>query len=142
MSVASCSSIASAQFSTRNRPTALLRCGRMSLHRHLAKTPRAATMPDREENPMSHIDIRKRHNKPLKQAKQCVDRVAKHIAEKFDVDYAWEGSTLEFSRSGVDGHINVGSDEIHVRATLGFLLGMLKGPIEDEIQRYLDEEFD
>lgn len=91
---------------------------------------------------MSHIDIRKRHNKPLKQAKQCVDRVAKHIAEKFDVDYAWEGSTLEFSRGGVDGHINVGSDEIHVRATLGFLLGMLKGPIEDEIQRYLDQEFD
>ncbi len=91
---------------------------------------------------MSQIEIRKPHNKPLKQAKACVDRVAKHIAEKFAIDYAWEGSTLEFSRSGVDGHINVGSDEIHVRATLGFLLGMLKGPIEDEIQRYLDEEFD
>jgi len=111
------------------------------LPRNLAAKPSAATMPDRREDPMSHIEIRKPHNKPLKQARACVDRVAKHIAEKFDIEYVWVGSTLEFSRSGVEGHITVDSDEIHVRATLGFLLGMLKGPIEDEIQRYLDQEF-
>src|SRR3546814_16869775 len=83
------------------------------LPRSLAAATDAATMPGLQESPMSHIDIRKRHNKPLKQARDCVDRVAQHIAEKFDVDYAWEGSTLDFSRSGVDGHINVGTDEIH-----------------------------
>lgn len=91
---------------------------------------------------MSHIDIRKRHTKSQKEARAAVDRVAAHIAEKFDIQCAWEGSTLEFSRSGVDGHITLARNEIHVHATLGFLLGMLKGPIEDEISRYLSEEFD
>lgn len=90
---------------------------------------------------MSHIDIRKRHDKSAKDAKAAVDRVAAHIAKKFDIQCAWEGNTLEFSRSGVDGHITLSRNEIHVRATLGFLLGMLKTPIEDEINRYLDEEF-
>ncbi|MDX2299266.1 MAG: polyhydroxyalkanoic acid system family protein [Xanthomonadaceae bacterium] len=91
---------------------------------------------------MSHIDIRKRHTKSQKEARAAVDRVAAHIAEKFDIQCAWEGSTLEFSRSGVDGHITLARNEIHVHATLGFLLGMLKRPIEDEISRYLSEEFD
>lgn len=90
---------------------------------------------------MSHIDIRKSHDKSPKAAKAAVDRVAAHIAEKFDIQCAWEGNTLEFSRSGVDGHITLSRDEIHVRATLGFLMGMLKAPIENEIHRYLDEEF-
>ena len=48
---------------------------------------------------------------------------------------------LNFSRSGVDGHIKVNPKSIHVFADLGFFLSALKGPIETEIERYLDEEF-
>ena len=61
--------------------------------------------------------------------------------EKFDVEYGWEGNTLQFSRGGVDGHIAVGAKDIRVTAHLGFLLFAPKGPIEREIHRYLDEEF-
>jgi putative polyhydroxyalkanoate system protein len=90
---------------------------------------------------MSHIDIRRKHSRPLKDARAAIERVAEHIAEKFDVEYGWNGNSMEFSRGGVDGHIAVSSKEIHVTATLGFLLGAIKGPIEREIRRYLDEEF-
>lgn len=90
---------------------------------------------------MSNIDIRRKHTRPLKEARAAVERVAEHIAEKFDVEYGWNGNTMEFSRGGVDGHIAVSGKEIHVTATLGFLLMAIKGPIEREIHQYLDREF-
>jgi putative polyhydroxyalkanoate system protein len=90
---------------------------------------------------MASIDIKRKHSKPLKDAKKSVERVAQHIAEKFDVEYDWSGNTLNFSRSGVDGQIAVSAKEVHVVANLSFLLTMLKGPVEKEIHRYLEEEF-
>ena len=90
---------------------------------------------------MSQIDIRRKHSRPLKEARASVERVARHIAEKFDVEYAWSGNRLDFSRSGVDGHIAVSAKEVHVTASLGFLLMAIRGPIEREILRYLEEEF-
>lgn len=90
---------------------------------------------------MSHIDIRRKHARGLREARAAVERVAEHLAEKFDVEYGWEGNTMAFSRGGVDGHIAVSAKEIHVSATLGFLLGAIKGPIEREIHQYLDREF-
>lgn len=90
---------------------------------------------------MSTIEIRRKHNRPLKEAKAAVERIARHIADKFDVEYGWEGNRLDFARGGVDGHIAVSGKEIHVYASLGFFLMAIKGPIEREIHRYLDEEF-
>lgn len=90
---------------------------------------------------MSSIDIRRRHNKSLKDARAAIERVTDKVADRFEVDYGWDGNTMNFSRAGVDGHIALGEKEIHVTAKLGFLLSMLKGPIESEIHRFLDEEF-
>ena len=53
----------------------------------------------------------------------------------------WEGDVLHFSRSGVDGHIALEPENIHVTAQLGFLLSAMKGPIEQEIRRVLEEKF-
>ena len=90
---------------------------------------------------MHAIDIKRSHNLELAKAKKKVQKVANHIAEKFDVDCEWNGNTLSFHRAGVDGHIKVNPKSIHVFADLGFFLSALKSPIEREINRYLDEEF-
>lgn len=90
---------------------------------------------------MPSIDIKRAHTLPLAEAKKKVQRVADHIAAKFDVSCHWDGDTLQFERSGVDGHIKVTPKQIHVTAQLGFLLMALRGPVEREIHRYLDEEF-
>lgn len=91
---------------------------------------------------MASIDIKRTHSKPLKDAKKSVERVAKHIADKFDVEYEWSGNTLNFTRSGVDGSIAVSTKDVHVSVNLGFMLMMIKGSVEKEIHRYLEEEFD
>ena len=90
---------------------------------------------------MARIDIRRKHGSSVKEAKAAVDKTAKAIAKKFDITSAWEGDTLHFQRSGVDGHIKVTRAEVHVYAELGFLLGMMKPMIEQEIQKQLDANF-
>lgn len=90
---------------------------------------------------MPSIDIKRSHARPLAEARKKVQHVAEHLAEKFDVEWRWEGDVLHFQRSGVDGHIRVSTKQVHVTANLGFLLMALRGPVEREIHRYLDEEF-
>jgi len=90
---------------------------------------------------MANIDIRRSHDRSLKQAKAAVDRTAEAIGEKFEIQSRWSGNTLSFRRHGVTGTIHVTATEVHVSAELGFLLGMLKPAIEREIEQQLDEQF-
>jgi len=90
---------------------------------------------------MSKIDIRHPHSLPKAKARKAIEEVAKKLAEKFDMAYGWEGDTLNFSRSGVDGHIMLEPKGLHVHAKLGFLTAMFKDPIESEIKRVLQERF-
>ena len=90
---------------------------------------------------MPSIDIRHPHSKSPEDARDVVSRLAEKIQERFEVGCTWCGDTLEFSRSGVNGSIQVTDDEIHLLMNLGFLLSALRGPIESEIKRYLEREF-
>ena len=90
---------------------------------------------------MSHIDIRHAHSLNHKQARKAVEDVARKLGERFGMDHRWEGDVLHFARSGVDGHIALEPEMLHVTAKLGFLLAAMKGPIEQEIRRVLAEKF-
>ncbi len=90
---------------------------------------------------MPSIDIRRPHQLPIPEARAVVDKVAARMQEKFGMVGQWQGDTLSFSRSGVTGSIAVGSDMIEVKAELGMMLTPLKGMVEQEIRRKLDEHF-
>lgn len=90
---------------------------------------------------MASIDILHDHGKTPAQARKAVEDVARKLSERFDMDYAWAGDVLQFSRSGVDGRIALLPQQLHVTADLGFLLSAMKGPIEAEIRRVLGEKF-
>lgn len=90
---------------------------------------------------MSLIDIHARHKLDFARAQQAADDLAADLAEKFDIDYGWDGNVIHFERPGVSGTIKVGKREIHIKASLGFLLAMLKGRIEEEITEYLQDHF-
>ncbi len=90
---------------------------------------------------MPGIDIRHDHSLSLPKARKAVEEVAKKLAERFDIEYDWDGDTLNFVRSGVDGKIALTDKDLRVTAQLGFLLSALKGPIESEIRRVLAERF-
>ena len=90
---------------------------------------------------MSTIDIQHAHSLSDDKARTAIAEVAEKLQERFDVATRWDGPVLHFNRSGVDGHIEIGKDDLHVSAKLGFLTAMFKEPIESEIKRVLKEKF-
>jgi putative polyhydroxyalkanoate system protein len=90
---------------------------------------------------MSSIDIHARHTMDRETAQQAADDLSRDLADKFDIDYGWDGDTIHFERPGVQGQIDVTDEEIHIQAHLGFMLALLKAPIENEVTRYLREHF-
>ncbi len=90
---------------------------------------------------MPSIDIRRPHQLSIPDARAVVEQVAARMQEKFGMTSRWQGDTLVFSRPGISGFIAVASDVIQVRAQLGMMLTPLRGMIEQEIRRKLDEHF-
>jgi putative polyhydroxyalkanoate system protein len=90
---------------------------------------------------MSGIDIQHAHSLSPAKARKAVEEVAVKLGEKFGLDYRWEGDTLHFVRSGIDGQIALAPKRLHVTARLGFLLSALQAPIEAEIRRVLQDKF-
>lgn len=90
---------------------------------------------------MPKIDIRRPHQLSIAEARAVVDKVAARMQEKFGMEGQWQGDTLRFSRPGVNGSIAVASDALQVTAELGMMLSPLKGMVEQEIRRKLDEHF-
>jgi len=90
---------------------------------------------------MSHIDMCARHSMPVEDAQHAADELAADLAQKFDIDYGWDGDHIHFERPGVHGKITVRENEIRIKATLGLMLVFLKPLIEDEITQYLQNHF-
>jgi putative polyhydroxyalkanoate system protein len=89
---------------------------------------------------MPNIRIDHIHSKSASDAKQAVNRIADKIAEQFSVVTRWDQDVLHFTRSGVNGTIALDGCNVRVDADLSFLLTPLKGRVESEIRRYLDEQ--
>lgn len=90
---------------------------------------------------MSIIDIHAYHNLSHEEAITAADELSIDLSRKFGIDYGWEDEVIHFERPGVHGQIMVHESELRIQAQLGFMLMMLKGPIEQEIVRYLEEHF-
>ena len=90
---------------------------------------------------MSHIDMCAMHAMSREDAQEAADELAADLAEKFEIDYGWEGDHIHFERPGVHGTITVRENEIRIKAVLGLLLIFLKPRIEEEITQYLQNHF-
>jgi putative polyhydroxyalkanoate system protein len=90
---------------------------------------------------VSTINIHAHHTLSHEEALTAADELSSDLAQKFGIDYGWEDEVIHFERPGVSGQITVKETELSIQANLGFMLMMLKGPIEQEIVSYLKEHF-
>jgi putative polyhydroxyalkanoate system protein len=90
---------------------------------------------------MPRITLQQPHRMTLTEAHAVIDQIAARMREKFGMACEWHGDSLRFTRPGVKGDIAVGAGEILVNAELGLMLSPMKGMIEQEIRRKLDEHF-
>jgi len=90
---------------------------------------------------MSDIRARKSHNLSLEDAKKKAQTLADQLQKEFQVDSQWQGNTLNFTRSGVKGTLDVTEQEVILDISLGFMLKAFKGKIQAEIDNNLGKMF-
>jgi putative polyhydroxyalkanoate system protein len=87
---------------------------------------------------MPDIELVKPHSLTIAKAKALAQETADELAAEYGLSYEWQGNTLHFHRSGVDGQMNVTDSGIQLRLTLGFLLKPFKARFIHHIERNFD----
>ena len=90
---------------------------------------------------MATVEITREHTLGKDVAKERAQQMAEKLSAKLGAECTWQDDELTFQRSGVDGSIQVGDDQVRVAVKLGMMLtpmaGMVKGEIEKALNRYL-----
>jgi putative polyhydroxyalkanoate system protein len=87
---------------------------------------------------VSEIHYKRMHHLSIKDAKKIAQKAADDLGKEYDLRSEWEGDTLHFRRSGVDGHMHVTAHYIDLNVKLGFLLRPFRSAFEHHIERNLD----
>ena len=90
---------------------------------------------------MADIDLKRTHTLGMKAAREAADRMAEDLGKKFGLSGGWTGNTHHFDRPGVTGSLHLTERELHLTVKLGFLLKVMRGPLEAAIVRELDTLF-
>jgi putative polyhydroxyalkanoate system protein len=90
---------------------------------------------------MPNISVSRAHKLPPKKARYAAEAIARDLKQRFQLDYAWDGDDLTFTRPGVDGRMRLERHRVALDVRLGLLLTPIKPAIEREIQARLDELF-
>lgn len=88
---------------------------------------------------MADISLKRSHKLGLKGAHAAATKMVEKLGEKFDLKGTWSGNTLNFARPGVTGVLAVSETDMKLDVTLGFMLKMMKGPIEQSVHEQLDK---
>lgn len=88
---------------------------------------------------MADIKYVRAHSLPLDQARQIAQQTADDLADEYNLVSEWDGDTLHFHRSGVEGQMQVTSRQIALEVKLGFLLRPFKSAFEMHIENHLEQ---
>ena len=91
---------------------------------------------------MAELHILRKHTLGFTKARKIAFEWAEQVEKEFGMACTYEeGKTsdlVRFTRSGVQGELQVTKDKFELDAKLGFLLGAFKAKIEAEIVKLLD----
>jgi putative polyhydroxyalkanoate system protein len=92
---------------------------------------------------VADIKITRAHDLGLPQARKVAFQWAEDCEKKLSMECVYvEGEIVDevqFTRSGVNGRLQVTAERFELHAKLGFLVGAFKGKIEAEIEKNLDD---
>lgn len=91
---------------------------------------------------MADLHIVRKHALGLQEARRIAFNWAEQVETDLGMSCTYEegrsADRVSFSRSGVQGHLEVTKDRFELDAKLGFLIGAFKGRIEAEITEMLN----
>jgi putative polyhydroxyalkanoate system protein len=91
---------------------------------------------------MATIDITRAHSLSLDDAKKKAEELAKGMAERFGIQWKWEGDTIRFdapsgAAKGTKGEVAVSDKSVRVAIDLPLMLRVMKGTIEEKVNEKL-----
>jgi putative polyhydroxyalkanoate system protein len=91
---------------------------------------------------MPDIKLHRKHQLGLAKARKVAWAWAEQVEQEFGMECTVlegdDGDTVEFTRAGVNGTLDVTADRFDLNARLGLLVGAFSTTIEAEIERRLD----
>ncbi len=90
---------------------------------------------------MADISYTVEHHLSHDDALKAAQKVADDLAREYDLECAWDGDVLNFSRSGVKGSLTVSPDQASIDIKLGFLLSAFSGKIEEQVSKNMRKVF-
>ena len=92
---------------------------------------------------MSTIDVKRSHSLPKEEARKRAEDLARTMAEKFNLDWKWQGDSILFdaprgAAKGTKGEVSVTDKEVRVQIDLPFLLRVMKGTVESKVNEKLN----
>lgn len=89
---------------------------------------------------MASIQIKQSFSMPYDELKEGLDQLADKLGQQYQLDCDWQSEEcLSFRRTGAEGEVNIGDQEIELHVSLGMLMSAFKGTIEKEIRDFIDE---
>ena len=88
---------------------------------------------------MARFKVIKPYTMPLEEVRSAAQELASTLQAEYGIRYRWQGDRASFSRSGVDGELNIAGDTITLSVKLGMLASAFERPLKQAINNYLDE---
>jgi len=89
---------------------------------------------------MSSIQINQPFTMPRAKLRDELDTLAQQLGQDLDLRCEWQSDDcLNFERNGAKGQINIGDEELELTITLGMLLKVFRGTIEQKLYEFIDE---
>lgn len=92
---------------------------------------------------MATIDITRNHALSIDDAKKKAEELAKGMADRFGINWKWDGNTIRFdapsgAAKGTKGEVAVSDKNVRVAIDLPFMLRVMKGTIEEKVNEKLN----
>ena len=89
---------------------------------------------------MASIQINKEFTMPEDELRGMIDQLATKLTDELQVECSRQSDRcLDFKRSGAEGQINISDQAVDLSLRLGLMFSAFRGPIEESIHEFIDE---
>ncbi len=87
---------------------------------------------------MGGFTVSKPYTMARDEVRSAAEELANALREEHGLRYSWQGDTARFSRSGLEGTLNIEDDCITLKVKLGMLASAFERPLKKAVTEYLD----